>query len=219
MTTDNDDSKRSNLKSNDTSFSDEILKLAQCLMPEPPTAKVKQLVADIADKGIDRQLHEIGWKAYDTVVGAANNATNRLFTSPSVGQVLGGVIDVTLRWQRFNAAVAGAFFAALWPAVGLPSATEVESIRSEVRSMRDEIRDAIAERDSQAEFASELHIAVRESIVSQQADEKSTARETNGHTLVDPGAIPAKKTSVYQFSVWSGWPGADPMELGEDVGN
>jgi hypothetical protein len=88
-----------------------------------------------------------------------------------------------------------------------------------VRSMRDEIRDAIAERDSQAEFASELHIAVRESIVNQQADEKSTARETNGHTLVDPAAIPAKKTSVYQFSVWSGWPGADPMELGEDVGN
>jgi hypothetical protein len=28
-----------------------------------------------------------------------------------------------------------------------------------------------------------------------------------------------KKTSVYQFSVWSGWPGADPMENGEDVGN
>lgn len=219
MATDNDDSKRSNLKSNDTSFSDEILKLAQCLMPEPPTAKVKQLVAGIADKGIDRQLHEIGWKAYDTVVGAANNATNRLFTSSTVGQVLGGVIDVTLRWQRFNAAVAGAFFAALWPAVGLPSATEVESIRSDVRSMRDEIRDAIAERDSQAEFASELHIAVRESIVNQQADEKSAARETNGHTLVDPAAIPAKKTSVYQFSVWSGWPGADPMELGEDVGN
>ena len=212
---DNNDNPRSKLNSTDISFSDEILKLAQCLMPEPPTAKVKRMVADIAGKGIDRQLHELGWKAYDTVVGAANNTTNRVFTSPAVGQVLGGAIDIMLRYQRFNAALAGAFFSALWPAVGLPSATEVEAIRVEVRAMRDEIRDAVAERESKETFASELHIAVRESIVNQQADEKSD-RQTNGHA---DAAVPAKKSSVYQFSVWSGWPGADPMELSEDVGN
>ena len=212
---DNNDNPRSKLNSTDISFSDEILKLAQCLMPEPPTAKVKRIVANIAGAGIDRQLHELGWKAYDTVIGAANNTTNRVFTSPAIGQVLGGAIDMMLRYQRFNAALAGAFFSALWPAVGLPSATEVEAIRGEVRAMRDEIRDAVAERESKESFASELHIAVRESIVSQQADEKSD-RQTNGdaHT-----ATPAKKSSVYQFSVWSGWPGADPMELSEDVGN
>jgi hypothetical protein len=212
---DNNDNPRSKLNSTDISFSDEILKLAQCLMPEPPTAKVKRMVANIAGTGIDRQLHELGWKAYDTVVGAANNTTNRVFTSPAVGQVLGGAIDIMLRYQRFNAALAGAFFSALWPAVGLPSANEVEAIRGEVRAMRDEIRDAVAERESKETFASELHIAVRESIVNQQADEKSD-RQTNGHA---DAAVPAKKSSVYQFSVWSGWPGADPMELSEDVGN
>jgi hypothetical protein len=214
--TDNNDNPRSKLNSNDSTFSDEILKLAQCLMPEPPTSKVKRMVANIADKGIDRQLHELGWKAYDTVIGAANNTTNRVFTSPAVGQVLGGAIDIMLRYQRFNAAVAGAFFSALWPAVGLPSATEIEAMRGEVRAMREELRDAVAERDSKDEFASELHIAVRESIVNQQADEKSAARETNDDSHAP---VPAKKSSVYQFSVWSGWPGADPMELGEDVGN
>ena len=215
---DNNDNPRSKLNSNDSSFSDEILKLAQCLMPEPPTSKVKRMVANIADKGIDRQLHELGWKAYDTAIGAAHNATNRVFTSPTVGNVLGGAIDIMLRYQRFNAAVAGAFFSALWPAVGLPSATEVEAMRGEMRAMREELRDAVAERDSKDHFASELHIAVRESIVNQQADEKSASRKTNGHpaALLDPAA---KKSSVYQFSVWSGWPGTDPMELGEDVGN
>jgi hypothetical protein len=145
---DNNDNPRSKLNSTDISFSDEILKLAQCLMPEPPTAKVKRIVANIAGAGIDRQLHELGWKAYDTVIGAANNTTNRVFTSPAIGQVLGGAIDMMLRYQRFNAALAGAFFSALWPAVGLPSATEVEAIRGEVRAMRDEIRDAVAERAS-----------------------------------------------------------------------
>lgn len=212
----NNDNPRSKLNSNDSSFSDEILKLAQTLMPEPPTTKVKRMVADLADKGIDRQLHELGWKAYDTVVGAANNATNRVFTSPTVGNVLGGAIDIMLRYQRFNAAVAGAFFSALWPAVGLPSATELEAVRGEVRAMREELRDAVADRESKDDFASELHIAVRESIVNQQTDEKSAAGETKGHSHA---AVPAKKSSVYQFSVWSGWPGADPMELGEDVGN
>jgi hypothetical protein len=214
---DKNDTPRSKLNFTDSAFTDEMLKLAQTLMPEPPTAKVRRMVADITDKGIDRQLHELGWKAYDTVIGAANNATNRVFTSPTVGSVLGGAIDIMLRYQRFNAAVAGAFFSALWPAVGLPSAIELESLRSDVRAMRDELRDAVADRDSKDDFASELHVAVRESIVSQQSEEIS-ARKTNGH-LADPAAAPAKKSSVYQFSVWSGWPGADPTELGEDVGN
>ena len=211
---DNNDNPRSKLNPNDSSFSDEILKLAQCLMPEPPTSKVKRMVANITDKGIDRQLHELGWKAYDTAIGVANNATNRVFTSPTVGNVLGGAIDIMLRYQRFNVAVAGAFFSALWPAVGLPSATEVESIRRDVHVMREELRDAIADRDSRDDFANELHVAVRDSIISQQAVEKAAAREKNGQDAPD-----ARKSSVYQFSVWSGWPGADPMELGEDVGN
>jgi len=211
---DNNDNPRSKLNSNDTTFSDEILKLAQCLMPEPPTSKVKRMVANITDKGIDRQLHELGWKAYDTVIGAANSATNTVFTSPTVGNVIGGAIDIMLRYQRFNAAVAGAFFTALWPAVGLPSATEVESIRGEVRAMREELRDAVAERDSKDDFAADLHRAVRESIVSPQAVARAAARESDGHAhAADPN-----KSGVYQFSVWSGWPGADPMER-EDVGN
>jgi hypothetical protein len=209
---DNNDNPRSKLNSNDTTFSDEMLKLAQCLMPEPPTSKVKRMVANITDKGIDRQLHELGWKAYDTVIGAANSATNRVFTSPTVGNVLGGAIDIMLRYQRFNVAVAGAFFSALWPSVGLPSATEVESIRGEVRAMREELRDAVAERDSKDDFAADLHRAVRESIVSPQAVARAAARESNGH------AHDGNKSGAYQFTVWSGWPGADPMER-EDVGN
>ena len=218
MMADNNDNPRSKLNSNDTTFSDEMLKLAQCLMPEPPTSKVKRMVANITDKGIDRQLHELGWKAYDTVIGAANSATNTVFTSPTVGNVIGGAIDIMLRYQRFNAAVAGAFFTALWPAVGLPSATELEAVRRDVRAMREELREAVADRESKDDFASELHVAIRESIVNQQSENKSAGRETNGDVHAEVPAT-AKKSSVYQFSVWSGWPGADPMEQGEDVGN
>jgi hypothetical protein len=190
------------------SFSDEILKLAQCLMPEPPTTKVKRMVAEIADKGIDRQLHELGWKAYDTVVGAAHAGTGRVLTSPTVGQVLGTAIDITLRWQRFNAAVAGAFFSAFWPSVGLPTASEVEALRSDVRAMREELRDAVSERDSRGDFADELHVAVRDSIVNQPAPD---THQVNGDK-----AAAASRDGGYQYLIWSGWSGG---EVVEDVGN
>jgi hypothetical protein len=198
-----------NINDDKNSFSDEILKLAQCLMPEPPTAQVKRMVAEIAEKGIDRQIHEIGWKAYDTVVGAAHAATGRVLTNATVGQVLGTAIDVTLRWQRFNAAVAGAFFSAFWPSVGLPTATEVEALRSDVRAMREELRDAVADRDSREDFAGELHLAVRESIIDQQAPD---TRQVNG----DNPAAAGNDGGGYQHLVWSGWSGG---EVVEDVGN
>jgi len=138
------------LKSNDSASSDEMLKLALCLMPEPPTAKVRRVIAESL---IDRQAHEVSWTAYDTVVGAANDLTNRLFANPAVGNVLGGAIDIVLRWQRFNAAVAGAFFGALWPAVDLPAATDIEAIQIELRSMREELLDVVAERDAAKSLA------------------------------------------------------------------
>ena len=197
-----------NTNDDKNSFSDEILKLAQCLMPEPPTTKVKRMVAEIADKGIDRQLHELGWKAYDTIVGAAHTATGRVLTNQTVGQVLGTAIDVTLRWQRFNAAVAGAFFSSFWPSVGLPTATEVEALRSDVRAIREELRDAVAERDSRDDFASDLHIAVRDSIVNTEAPD---TRQVNGEKQAA-----ASRDGGYQYLVWSGWSGG---EVVEDVGN
>jgi hypothetical protein len=182
----------------ESQFTDELLKLAQALMPEPPSGAIKRIV----EKGIDRELHEVGWKAYDKVVETANNATNRLYSSPVVGQVLGTAIDAMLRLQRFNAAVAGAFFSALWPTVGLPTATDVEAMRNDVRALRDELREAAAERQSNEDYARELHDAVRSSIVK--------------NTDVAPRA---RKSSVHQVSVWSGWTGADHMEMSEDVGN
>src|SRR5260370_17947871 len=103
MADNNNGNPRSKLNFNDTTFSDEMLKLAQCLMPEPPTSKGKRMVANITDKGIDRQLHELGWKAYDTVIGAANSATNTVFTSPTAGNLLAGASHTTLPSHHLTA--------------------------------------------------------------------------------------------------------------------
>jgi len=188
MADSNENNESIKVNSNDSSFfPDEILKLAQCLMPEPPTAKLKRV---IANGEIHRQPHEVEWNAYETVVAAINDATNRFYTNPAVGNALGRAIDIALRWQRWNTAVAGAFFAALWPAVGLPLAADVEAIRSDVRSMREELRDAVAERDA----------------------ERSP--------VIAPALVPAAVVPIAALpAVWSGWPGKDAMERGKDVGH
>jgi hypothetical protein len=182
--------------SGETSFSDEILKLAQCLMPVAPTAKVKQVSAV---KSAEAPLGEIAWKAYDSVVGLTKVATNGLYTNATVGQVLGTSIDMMLRWQRFNSAVAGAWFNALWPAVGLPTGSEVAAMRADIRGLREELRSVVIEAETSEDYARELHEAARRSIV-------------NGDESADRGS------SSQQVSVWTGWTDRERMEL-DNVGN
>ena len=189
----------------ESQFTDELLKLAQALMPEPPSGATKR-IADKVEERINRELHEVGWTAYDKLVEVANNATNRLYSNAAVGQVLGTAIDAMLRWQRFNRAVAGAFFSALWPTVGLPTATDVEAMRNDVRALREELREAAAEREANEGDAGELHAALRSSIVNRTQD----------NAVVAPHL---RKSSVHQVSVWSGWTGADHVEIGGNVGN
>src|ERR1700674_5446493 len=118
-----DGPRTANPNSTDTSFSDEILKLAQCLMPVAPTKKVKDVIdkAEIETRLAEASLSDVAWRAYDSVVGLTKVTTNGLFTNATVGQVLGTSIDLMLRWQLLNNAVATAWFNALSPAVGLPT--------------------------------------------------------------------------------------------------
>ena len=183
--------------SGETSFSDEILKLAQCLMPVAPTAKVKQVTAV---KSAEAPLGEIAWKAYDSVVGLTKVATNGLYTNATVGQVLGTSIDMMLRWQRFNSAVAGAWFNALWPAVGLPTGSEVAAMRADIRGLREELRAAVIEAETNDDYARELHEAVRHSIV-------------NGNEVADRGP------SSQQVAIWTGWTDPQHTEIIANVGN
>ncbi|HYR80647.1 MAG TPA: hypothetical protein VEO55_11615 [Candidatus Dormibacteraeota bacterium] len=194
-----DEARSANPNSGDTSFSDEILKLAQCLMPVAPTAKVKQVI-DKAKAESETSLSEVAWKAYDSVVGLTKVTTNGLFTNETVGKALGTSIDMMLRWQRFNNAVAGAWFNALWPAVGLPTGTEVAQVRADIRGLREELRAAVIEAETNDDYARELHEAVRHSIV-------------NGNEVADRGP------SSQQVAIWTGWTDPQHTEIIANVGN
>jgi hypothetical protein len=193
---------RTTINSAETSFSDEILKLAQCLMPVAPTKKVKEVIdrAEIETRLAEASLSDVAWRAYDSVVGLTKVTTDGLFTNATVGQVLGTSIDMMLRWQRFNTAVAAAWFNALWPAVGLPTGTEVAAVRADIRGLREELRAAVIEAETNEDYARELHQAVRYSIV-------------NGNEVADRGS------SSHQVGIWTGWTGPESTEINGNVGN
>lgn len=85
-------------------------------------------------------LAEIAWKGYDAAVRVATDSISQLSTVPIVGELAMRAFEVSLRVTRFNNALAGAFFSALWPAVGLPTATEIRSLRRELAALREELR-------------------------------------------------------------------------------
>ena len=201
VTNHNHDSSTPN--SAETNFADEVLKLAQCLMPVAPTAKVKHVAINAKQDAPlmkqDAPLNEVAWKTYDSVVGLAKQTTDGMFSNATVGQLLGGTIDLILRWQRFNTAIAGAFFGAFWPAIGLPTAPEVAAMRADIRGLREMLRAGVLEESN--EYARELHRAAHLSLVD----------GTDGHH--------ARKPGTRQVAIFTGWTGAEHRGATSDVGN
>lgn len=152
--------------------STDLAKLAEAALVDLPLAGIKR----IAGAGTQRELQEAGWKTYDATVSLANSAINSLYTNDSFGRFAGRLIEFSLQVQRLQAAMAGAFFATLWPAIGLPTANEIESLRDDMRAMRDEFRAARAEHENESEQFE--GIAVADSVMPKPVWEKWTLSET-----------------------------------------
>lgn len=112
-----------------------IVDIAEAIMIDLPIAATVRVLA----RTDERELNEAGWKAYDTIVKVANDATSRVYTNSVFGRVAGGAMEFAVRAQRLNAALSGAIFANLWPALGLPTAADVASMREEVSAMRTDV--------------------------------------------------------------------------------
>lgn len=119
-------------------FFEELSKFSEA-MAEVPLAAAKSLLAQDGERRGEQELQQAGWKVYDAWVRLLTESANNLYASPEVGSSVGRSMEASLKWQRLGNAMAGAFFAALWPAVGLPSAAELTELRAEVGALRDEL--------------------------------------------------------------------------------
>ena len=122
-------------------MTEDLGKLFEAAWIDLPAAAVKRLLSK-EDEGAVRQA---GWKAYDAWVSLANDASNRIYANPTFGAVTGRGIHAGLQVTRVIDAVASAIFGNLWPAIGLPTATDMQALRADVKALREELRSVRAE--------------------------------------------------------------------------
>ena len=176
-----------------SNFFDEFGKFLQATT-EFFVSAASSLVAEDGQKSVQ----QAGWKAYDSWVRMTNEATNALYAEPLVIEVTSRTLETGLRWQRVGSAMAGAFFSALWPAVGLPTAEEVSGLRGEVRAMRDQLSEATlgarqAELSNQDAFRQE---AFRQEAFRQEAfRSEAPLAEVNGFRATAPRTQSAFRVS------------------------
>jgi len=115
---------------------EELANFARAAWFELPLMAARRMIG-AAD---ENSLAEAGWKAYDAWVKLANQAANELYSNQLVGDVTGRTIESALKVQRVGDAIASAFFGNLWPAIGLPTASDVRALRDEVMALREEAR-------------------------------------------------------------------------------
>ncbi|MHB8380912.1 MAG: hypothetical protein ACYDC3_01030 [Candidatus Binataceae bacterium] len=119
-----------------------LVDIAEAILIDLPIAAAKRVL--VRTETDELELNQATWKAYDAAVKLADDATSSVYTSSLFGRVAAGAMDFAVRAQRLNVALSGALFANLWPALGLPAATEITAMRNEVEAMRAEVADARA---------------------------------------------------------------------------
>ncbi len=117
-------------------LADAVTNLAEATLIDLPLLAMGRLF----DRTFSDELRKARWKAYDAGVAITTELTNRLYTSRRVGRVSSRVLDTSLKVQRLADAASGAFFAALWPVVGLPTASEMRRLTDQVESLREQLR-------------------------------------------------------------------------------
>jgi hypothetical protein len=84
------------------SLSVEIISSYRAMWIELPLAAASRLLG-----GPEKQLGTAAWRAYDSWVALANEATNRLYTNRAFADLSALLFEATLRWQRASGLLMG----------------------------------------------------------------------------------------------------------------
>ena len=122
-------------------LTEDFVKLFEAAWVGLPVAAAKRLFGNKDENA----FRDAGWKTYDAWVRLANDTSNSIYANPTFGTVAGRGIQAGLQVTRVVDAVASAIFGNLWPAIGLPTASDVQALRADVKALREELRTVRAE--------------------------------------------------------------------------
>jgi len=142
----------------------------------------------------DGDLYKAGWKGYEAATGVVTELTNRAYANKSIAKVGARMLERTMKTQRVVDAMAGAFFSALWPSLGLPMASDIEALRRDVKALREEVRAIAYEREA-------------------ETDEISREAEAARATAIREAAVGAHVHQSFAEASWVGWRALPAMEV------
>jgi len=121
---------------NNSRLSDAVTNLAEAVLIDLPLFAIGRSL----DRSFSNDLHHTAWRAYDASVAISTDLTNRMYRSRRFGRVSGRALEASLKAYRLADAASGAFFASLWPMVGLPTASEMRRLSDKIDSLRQQLR-------------------------------------------------------------------------------
>jgi len=130
----------------------ELGKFVQAFWLELPIATAKRFFGN----GDETTLRKAGWKAYDAFVSLTNEATNMVYANPVVGALTGQTMERALQIQHMGSAATSALFGNLWPAVGLPTASEVAGLRTAIAALHKDLSQAVEAAEEEEEARSPM---------------------------------------------------------------
>ncbi len=177
-----------------------LLALAEvALIDLPAAATLRAFKAET-----DGELYKAGWKAYEAATSMVTELTNRAYANRSIAKAGARMLESTMKTQRVVDAFAGAFFSALWPSVGLPMASDIEALRRDVKSLREEIRTAEYERAAAGE---------REAALDNESDPVAREAEVAREMAIREAAVGARAHPDLDNSSWIGWRSLPAVEV------
>jgi hypothetical protein len=118
--------------------------LVRSLVPDLKLVEARRLLA----AGPDKAAADAAWTAYDAAIRLANSSLEAVSRQPAFGRLANRGLASLLRWRRVGAAVRDASVTALWQALNVPTADQLQIVRIEIEALRTEIRKQEAAREA-----------------------------------------------------------------------
>lgn len=145
---------------------------------------------------VEQEAAQAAWRGYDAWVRLASASLDGLYKNSLFVDIAFNALERSLRWRRFSQTLTGAFFAGLWPAVGLPTATMVQALTEELQTLTSHLKAQDAQiqalREELRSLTVDLAVLKRRRATPHDridASLKALSRKTNGHrTVASPTA-------------------------------
>jgi hypothetical protein len=127
---------RLNVKTTQRSIVSEVTRFYETLIFELPTA----FVIDLSGEAEMRNLQQAAWTSYDSWIYVPNDAANALYADASFARLSGGIFESPLLIQYAGTTISSAIFANPWPALGLPTAQQVQRLREDLHTLQTDLQ-------------------------------------------------------------------------------